>query len=127
MILSIYQHDYPWYNIAHYNITTSNHFMHKTIPHINMLNPLVKIFVFSKKDGILTITINYRYLQVFTISPINPFNHIVFIHTSVMAMFSTSIVDNATVFCKVAFHLIAQPSIVNTYPISDILLSRSIA
>ena len=38
-------------------------------------------------------------------------------------MYSTSIVDKATIVCKVAFQLISQSPIVKTYLVRDLLLS----
>ena len=40
-------------------------------------------------------------------------------------MYSASVVDRATVAYKVAFQLIAQPPREKTYPIIDLLLSKS--
>jgi hypothetical protein len=44
----------------------------------------------------------------------NPFSQINSLHASAMAMYSGSVVDNATTGCKTAFQLTAQLPTVNT-------------
>ena len=46
-------------------------------------------------------------------------------HVFVTTMYSTLMVDKAIVDCKVAFQLITLPHKMNTYPIKDLLLSKS--
>ena len=55
-------------------------------------------------------------------SPSKPLNQIPSLITSVIAMYSASVVDNATTGYNEAFLLIALPPKVNTYPVSDLLL-----
>lgn len=94
------------------------------IPHINILCLLIKFLILCKNNSI-TVTKDCRYLKVsidFTKQSHLP--HSFFI-SLVIAMYSASIVDNITVFCKVAFQLIVQLPIVIIYPIGDLLLARS--
>ena len=58
-------------------------------------------------------------------SPNSPFNQIVSLQASVIAMYPAYVVNKATVVYKVAFQLIAQQPIIKTYPVRDLLLSRS--
>lgn len=47
--------------------------------------------------------------------PNSPFNQVAPLQNSVLAMYSTSVVDNATTVNKIDFQLIAKPPIIKTY------------
>ena len=53
-----------------------------------------------------------------------PFNQIVALISSVTAMYSASVVDNATTGYRFAFQLTTPPYKVNTYLVKDFLLLK---
>ena len=113
-------------NFGHNNITMSNDITHKMIPHINVLCLLIKHLIFCEENSTLWQSQKTMVIFKLSLSSLNsPFNQIASLQASIIAMYSASIVDKATIVYKVAFQLIAQPPIVKTYPIRDLLLSRS--
>ena len=58
-------------------------------------------------------------------SPNKPFNQTTSLQASEAAMFSTSIVDKATMFYRFDIQLIAPPTGVKKYPEVDLLLSKA--
>lgn len=93
--------------------------MYKMIPHINVLYPLVKHTILCQKNSTLTITKTVIVYKSSLISPNNPLYHIAFLQASIIARCSVFVIDNATVFCKVALQSIAQPPMVITYSVRD--------
>jgi hypothetical protein len=53
--------------------------------------------------------------------------HMASLVACVLAMYSASVVDKAIVGCRLLFHKVAPPPIMNTNPVVDLLSSRSLA
>jgi hypothetical protein len=65
--------------------------------------------------------------EILQSSEYKPVNQIASLADSETAIYSASVVDKATVACKCAFQLTAQPQMVKTIPVRDLLVSKSLA
>ncbi|KAE8706649.1 hypothetical protein F3Y22_tig00110391pilonHSYRG00180 [Hibiscus syriacus] len=74
----------------------------------------------------MIITKYYTNLKVFIRFTKSPFNQIASLQALVIAMYYVYVVDKAIILLRVAFQLMAHPPTVKTYPVSDLLLSRSL-
>src|SRR6266508_6964317 len=100
-------------DLAYFNITLSNNISNIVIPHINMLCPFMKHLIFCKIA--LWLSQNIVVQDVTPQSSVyKPLNQITSLHASEIAIYSASVVDKATIACKLAFQLTAQPPMVKT-------------
>src|SRR6266498_3150310 len=102
-------------DLAYFNITLSNNISNIVIPHINMLCSFMKHLIFCKTDSTMAIT-KYSSARCNPAKSLvyKPLNQIASLYASEIAIYSASVVDKATVACKLAFQLTAQPSMVKT-------------
>src|SRR5438105_12396334 len=101
-------------DLACFNITLSNNISNIVVPHINMLCSFIKHLIFCKTDS----TLLSQNIVVQDVTPqssvYKPLNQIASLHASEIAIYSASVVDKATIACKLAFQLTAQPPMVKT-------------
>jgi len=101
-------------DLAYFNITLSNNISNIVIPHINMLCPFMKYLIFVRQ---ITLWLSQN-IVVQDVTPhssvYKPLNQIASLHASEIAIYSASVVEQATIDCKVASRFTPQPTMVKT-------------
>ena len=76
--------------------------------HVDMLGPFMIHLIFSQMNGTLTITKYTVTSCMRSRSLTNPLNQIASFTPSMSEIYSASVVDKATIDCRLAFQLIAE-------------------
>ena len=108
-----------------FDVTSCYHILAEVYIDINMFGPFMVHLIFHQIYCTLAIIENCLFFDDIPNLPTRPQSQIASFTAYVVAIYSVSVVDIAFIDCNVGFQLIVHPSRVKTYPIKDLLLSKS--